>query len=207
MEKEINDFHISFAAHRVGGIRAGIFPRILRDLVIRKFGNAKYADRFTVNLAEAVTLVMELYDLRKEIDLEKLPAGMREDIMRHLEIINQLWARMDKALIILARQKYEYGWKKVTSVDGMKILEDACSAVSLHEFLENLDLFPDTKFMEKIGDWRKSMEFILTAILKSLKREKEAQELVEVSEEITAQLESRWYNQEGDPVGKISTIL
>lgn len=189
MEKEINKFHAFFISRRVGGVEATAFPEVLGSLVVQKFGSAKYIDRLLINLAEGVALIMDLYDLRGEIDLEKLKeTGIREDIICHFKTIIQLWARMDKALLMLARQKYEFDRHNVTSVDGMQILEDAIFAVSLHEFLENLDLFQDDKFMAKIRGWRKGMKSILATILESLDWEEPAEaeeEPAEVEEEPT----------------------
>lgn len=192
MEKEISRFYAFFRARRVGGIKAKNFPRALDELVIIKFGSAMYVDRLTANLAEGVALIMLLYKLRGEIDLDKLEdKGIKEEIIHHLKTIDQLWARMDNALLMLARQKYVYDCQAVTSVDGMEILINAVFAVSLHEFLENLDLLQGDKFMEKIEAWRKGMESILIAILKSLGREKEAHQLAETSETATESLETR----------------
>ena len=174
MEKVINKFRAFFASRQVGGVQAEAFPGFLHNLVAQKFGSAKYVDRLTVNLAEGLALIIRLYDLRGEIDLEKLKdTGIREDIIRHFKAIIQLWARMDKALLMLARQKYEFDRHNVTSVDGMEILKDAIFAVSLHEFMENLDLFQDGKFIAKIECWCKGMESILYAILESLDLEEE----------------------------------
>lgn len=191
LKKEINDFYAFFKARQVGAIKARAFPRILRDLVIKKFGSATYVDELTVNLAEAIVLIVKIYNLRGDINLERLEEGMEEDIIRHLKEIDELWSRMDNALVMLARQKYEYDWQRVTSGDGMKILEDAIFAVSLHEFLENLDLFQDDKFIEKMEDWRQSMDSIIVAILKSLGRNNEAEEMVKASEQIQTLLELR----------------
>lgn len=191
MKKEIADFFAYFKARRVGDIKARAFPAVLRNLVIRKFGSAIYVDRLTIGLAEALVLIVKIYNLRGCINLKILGEEMEENIIRHLKEIDQLWARMDKALVMLARQKYEYDRHRVTSKDGMKILEDAIFAVSLHEFLENLDLFRDDKFIEKIEDWQKSMEPIIVAILRSLGLEKEADEMVKISGEIQTNLELR----------------
>lgn len=189
MEKVINKFRAFFVSRQVGGVKAEAFPGVLHNLVAKKFGSAKYVDRLTMNLAESLALIIGLYDLRGAIDLEKLKdTGIREDIIRHFKTIIQLWARMDKALLMLARQKYEFDRHNVTSVDGMEILRDAIFAVSLHEFLENLDLFQDDKFMAKIEGWCEGMNSILNAIIESLDLEEE--EAAEVSEEITVQPES-----------------
>lgn len=187
--RDINKFYAFFTARQVGGIEAIDFPKSLRDLVIQKFGGPTYVNRLTINLAEVVALILKLYSLRREIDLEKLKdTGIQKDIIRHLKTIDRLWARMDKALLMLARQKYEYDWQGVSSVDGMNILEKAIFAIPLHDFLDNLDLFQDDKFMAKIQDWREGMESILINILMSLGRKKEADELFKVSLNITVQL-------------------
>lgn len=191
MKNEISDLYAFFKARRVGAIKARAFPKILRNLVIRKFGSAIYVDRLTASLAEAVVLIVKIYNLRGDINLEKIGPGMEAYIIRRLKEIDQLWARMDKALVLLAREKYEYDRQRVTSKDGMKILENAIFAVSLHKFLENLDLFRNDKFIEKIENWRKSMESIIVAILKSLGRDVEAEEMVKTSEETEAQLKLR----------------
>lgn len=191
MRKEINDFYVFFGSRRVGAIKARAFPKALRDLVIQKFGSANYVDQLTVSLAEAIVLIVRVYSLRGDIHLEELRKGMEEDIIRHLQEIDQLWARMDKALVMLARQKYEYDRHRVTSEDGMKILENAIFAVPLHDFLENLDLLRDDKFIETIEDWRESMESIIVVILKNLGRNEEANEIIKTSEETKARLELR----------------
>lgn len=191
MRKEINDFYVFFKSRRVGAIKARAFPKALRELVIQKFGSANYVDQLTVSLAEAIVLIVRIYNLRGDIHLEELRKGMEEDIIRHLQEIDQLWARMDKALVMLARQKYEYDRHRVTSEDGMKILENAIFAVPLHDFLENLDLLRDDKFIETIEDWRESMESIIVVILKNLGRNEEANEIIKTSEETKARLELR----------------
>lgn len=209
MEEEINDFYAFFRARRVGAIKAGVFPKALRDLVIQKFGSANYVDQLTVSLAEAIVLIVRIYNLRGDINLEELREGMEEDIIRHLQKIDQLWVRMDKALVMLARQKYEFDRHRVTSQDGMKILENAIFAVPLHDFLENLDLLRDDKFIETIKDWRDSMESIIVAILKNLGRNEEANEIIKTSEETQAHLELRMDMKRKDQFGywRYSTAL
>lgn len=196
IHKEINGFYTFFIARRVGSIRARAFPKALRDLVIRKFGSAKYVDQLTVSLAEAILLIVKIYDLRGDIHVEELPKRMGEDIIRHLQEVAQLWARMDKALLMLARQqKYRssdnshHNTVVITSRDGMKILENAIFAVPLHDFLENLDLQGDYKFIETVEDWRESMESIIAEILENLGRNEEANEIIKTSQESQAHLE------------------
>lgn len=197
IENEISRFYALFTARQVGGIEAEAFPGVLWKLVINKFGSEMYVDRFGVNLAEGVALIMSLNNLRGVIDLDKLEdKGIEEDIIRHLKTIDQLWARLDKALLMLARQNYIYDRHKVTSADGMKILNDAIFAVSLHEFLDNLDLFRDDKFMETIETWREGMESILIAILNSIGWEEEAKDLADSSQSIRAELENRVQTRE-----------
>lgn len=188
IQKEINDFYAFFIARRVGSIKARAFPKALRDLVIQKFGSAKYVDQLTVSLAEAIVLIVRIYNLRGDIHLEELRKGMGEDIIRHLQEVDQLWVRMDKALLMLARQKYQSDrhHRVITSQDGMKILENAIFAVPLHDFLENLDLLRDEKFIETIVDWRESMESIIVEILKNLGRNEEANEITKISQEAQA---------------------
>lgn len=209
MEKEIDDFYAFFRARQVGAINAGAFPKALRDLVIQKFGSANYVDQLTVSLAETIVLIVRIYNLRGDIHLEELRKGMEEDITRHLHEIDQLWARVDKALVMLGRQTYEYERHRVTSQDGMKILENAIFAVPLHDFLENLDLLRDDKFIETIGDWRDSMESIIVAILKNLGRNEEANEIIKTSEETQAHLELRMDIKRKDRFGywRYSTAL
>lgn len=190
IQKEINDFYAFFIARRVGSIRARAFPKALRDLVIQKFGSAKYVDQLTVSLAEAIVLIGKIYDLRGDIHLEELPKGMGEDIIRHLQEVAQLWARMDKALVMLARQQNNQSSDRhhrvtITSQDGMKILENAIFAVPLHDFLENLDLQGDYKFIETIEDWRESMEYIIVEILENLGRNEEANEIIKTSRSLS----------------------
>lgn len=190
IQKEINDFYAFFIARRVGSIRARAFPKALRDLVIQKFGSAKYVDQLTVSLAEASVLIGKIYDLRGDIHLEELPTGMGEDIIRHLQEVAQLWARMDKALVMLARQQNNQSSDRhhrvtINSQDGMSILENAIFAVPLHDFLENLDLQGDYKFIETIEDWRESMESIIAEILENLGRNEEANEIIKTSRSLS----------------------
>lgn len=175
-QDEIETLYRIFILRRIGGIYPRQLPDYIQNHAITRFASDEYVKDFIAGLRASLLLTEVLRETSLAIpkDMDDLPEGTWDDIIRQMTAIITLWRRIDKALLGLARQHLTH--ESPNSADGMGVIKDSPFATALFDFMESLNLFPGNKFLQQIVEWFEATESLLNKIHKAIEKEERRKE-------------------------------